>query len=407
MKKYLFCLILLLIPFNIHAIELNTYSNNVILYKLDDNSVLYEKNSDEVVSIASLTKIMTGVVALENIKDMNEKVVLVSDDFSGLREANASQAGFYIGEEVTYSDLLNGLLLPSGADAARALSRLIAGGEKEFVNLMNDKAKELNLSNTHFMNITGLDEEGHYSTVKDVSKLLKYALENNDFIDIISKDYYQTSNGEHTFKSTILKLKELSGLEFKIDGINYFRGGKTGTTGDAGLCLASRASYNGVDYLLVTAKAPLSRENPYNLLDAKTIYEYFMTNYSYKNVVNKNDKLVSINTKYIKEDSISFKSSKNVKVYLDNSFDKSKIEYKYDGKTLITHKMKKGEKLGSVKIIYNGEILDEEVITLDRDVKFDLEKYIKENKYISYIFYTLLFIIISFFIILLKKKKRV
>lgn len=407
MKKYLFCLILLLIPFNIHAIELNTYSNNVILYKLDDNSVLYEKNSEEVVSIASLTKIMTGVVALENIKDMNEKVVLVSDDFSGLREANASQAGFYIGEEVTYSDLLNGLLLPSGADAARALSRLIAGGEKEFVNLMNDKAKELNLSNTHFMNITGLDEEGHYSTVKDVSKLLKYALENNDFIDIISKDYYQTSNGEHTFKSTILKLKELSGLEFKIDGINYFRGGKTGTTGDAGLCLASRASYNGVDYLLVTAKAPLSRENPYNLLDAKTIYEYFMTNYSYKNVVNKNDKLVSINTKYIKEDSISFKSSRNVKVYLDNSFDKSKIEYKYDGKTLITHKMKKGEKLGSVKIIYNGEILDEEVIILDRDVKFDLEKYIKENKYISYIFYTLLFIIISFFIILLKKKKRV
>lgn len=407
MKKYLFCLILLLIPFNIHAIELNTYSNNVILYKLDDNSVLYEKNSEEVVSIASLTKIMTSVVALENIKDMNEKVVLVSDDFSGLREANASQAGFYIGEEVTYSDLLNGLLLPSGADAARALSRLIAGGEKEFVNLMNDKAKELNLSNTHFMNITGLDEDGHYSTVKDISKLFKYALENNDFIDIISKDYYQTSNGEHTFKSTILKLKELSGLEFKIDGINYFRGGKTGTTGDAGLCLASRASYNGVDYLLVTAKAPLSRENPYNLLDAKTIYEYFMTNYSYKNVVNKNDKLVSINTKYIKEDSISFKSSRNVKVYLDNSFDKSKIEYKYDGKTLITHKMKKGEKLGSVKIIYNGEILDEEVITLDRDVKFNIEKYIKENKYISYIFYTLLFIIISFFIILLKKKKRV
>lgn len=407
MKKYLFFLILLLIPFNIHAIELNTYSNNVILYKLDDNSVLYEKNSEEVVSIASLTKIMTGVVALENIKDMNEKVVLVSDDFSGLREANASQAGFYIGEEVTYSDLLNGLLLPSGADAARALSRLIAGGEKEFVNLMNDKAKELNLSNTHFMNITGLDEEGHYSTVKDVSKLLKYALENNDFIDIISKDYYQTSNGEHTFKSTILKLKELSGLEFKIDGINYFRGGKTGTTGDAGLCLASRASYNGVDYLLVTAKAPLSRENPYNLLDAKTIYEYFMTNYSYKNVVNKNDKLVSINTKYIKEDSISFKSSRNVKVYLDNSFDKNKLEYKYEGKNLITHKMKKGEKLGNVKIIYNGEILDEEVIILDRDVKFDLEKYIKENKYISYIFYTLLFIIISFFIILLKKKKRV
>lgn len=404
MKKFFFCLFILFVPLNVLGLDIETYSKKVILYNLNDDSILFEKGSEDVVSIASLTKIMTGIVALENIKDLNEKVVLTYDDFEGLIEANASQAGFHVGEEVTYMDLLCGLLLPSGADAAQALARLIAGNSDEFVKLMNNKANELDLKNTHFMNTTGLDQEEHYSTVKDVSKLFIYALKNNEFLNIISKDNYRTSNGNHVFESTILKLKRISNLNLKIGDAEYLRGGKTGTTEDAGLCFASLASFNGVDYVLVTVGAPISKINPYNLNDAKNIYEYFMNNYSYKNIVDKGDKLITINTKYIKEDSISFKASKNVKKYLENSFDKDKLEYKYDGVELINSNMKKGEKLGTVNIIYNGEVLTTEEIILDRDVSFSIEKYIKENKLISYIFCTLFLFIVSFIFVLFRKK---
>lgn len=402
MKKILFCLFILFIPFNVFGLDINTYSNNVILYNLNDNNILYEKNSESQVSIASLTKIMTGIVAIENINDLDEKVILEYDDFKGLAALNASQAGFNVLEEVTYRDLLYGLLLPSGADAAQALSRLIAGSVSEFVKLMNEKAALLELNNTHFMNTTGLDEEGHYSTVSDVSKLLMYAIKNEEFLNIIKTRYYTTSNNNHKFKSTIAKMQDL----YNIHDMDYLIGGKTGTTEDAGLCLASIAEKNNVKYLLVTALAPLSRDVPYNLLDAKNIYEYFINNYSYQNVLDVHDELIKIKTKYIKDDYLSFNSSRSVNLYLENKFNKSNLEYLYDGKKLITSDMKKGDKLGVVKIIYNGDVLAVENIVLDKDVNFDLGKYIKENKILSYVLCTISLIIITFVFSFIRKKIR-
>lgn len=402
MKKILFCLFILFIPFNVFCLDINTYSNNVILYNLNDNNILYEKNSESQVCIASLTKIMTGIVAIENINDLDEKVILEYDDFKGLAALNASQAGFDVFEEVTYRDLLYGLLLPSGADAAQALSRLIAGSVSEFVKLMNEKAALLELNNTHFMNTTGLDEEGHYSTVSDVSKLLMYAIKNEEFLNIIKTRYYTTSNNNHKFKSTIAKMQDL----YNIHDMDYLIGGKTGTTGNAGLCLASIAEKNDVKYLLVTALAPISRDVPYNLLDAKNIYEYFINNYSYQNVLDVHDELIKIKTKYIKDDYLSFNSSRSVNLYLENKFNKSNLEYLYDGKKLITSDMKKGDKLGVVKIIYNGDVLAVEDIVLDKEINFDLGKYIKENKIISYVLCTISLVIITSVFCFIRKKIR-
>lgn len=402
MKKILFCLFILFVPFNVFGLDINMYSNNVILYNLNDNNILYEKNSESQVSIASLTKIMTGIVAIENINDLDEKVILEYDDFKGLATLNASQAGFDVFEEVTYRDLLYGLLLPSGADAAQALSRLIAGSVSEFVKLMNEKAALLELNNTHFMNTTGLDEEGHYSTVSDVSKLLMYAIKNEEFLNIIKTRYYTTSNNNHRFKSTIAKMQDL----YNIHDMDYLIGGKTGTTGNAGLCLASIAEKNDVKYLLVTALAPISRDVPYNLLDAKNIYEYFINNYSYQNVLDVHDELIKIKTKYIKDDYLSFNSSRSVNLYLENKFNKSNLEYLYDGKKLITSDMKKGDKLGVVKIIYNGDVLAVEDIVLDKEINFDLGKYIKENKIISYVLCTISLVIITSVFCFIRKKIR-
>lgn len=356
---------------NVLALELDIYSNNAILYNMKENNIVYEKNSHEKVSIASLTKIMTSIVALENIKNLDDSVTLTTEDFKGLIEANAAQAGFRVGEVVTYRDLLYGLMLPSGADAAQALTRNIAGSNEKFVELMNNKAQELKLENTHYENPTGLDDDNHYSTVNDVLTVLKYAYQNEEFKTIITTQEYITSNKRLTFKSTLSKAQNME--------MDYLKGGKTGTTGDAGLCLATIANYDDTDFLLVTAKAEYSTV-PKNFLDHKTIHEYIRDHYNYQEIVNKNDILVSLKTKYLKEDKIDFSSPKTVTKYLDDTFDKKNVSYKYQGKKIINSKMKKGEKLGTVKIYYQENILAEENIVLSYTPKFSLFKYANDNK---------------------------
>lgn len=263
----------LLCYMNVYALELDLYSNNAILYNMKEDNIIYEKNSHEKVSIASLTKIMTGIVAIENINNLDDPVTLTTTDFKGLIEANASQAGFRVGEVVTYRDLLYGLMLPSGADAAQALTRNIAGSNEKFVELMNNKAQELKLENTHYENPTGLDDDNHYSTVSDVLTVLKYAYQNEEFKTIITTQEYTTSNKRLTFKSTLSKAQNME--------MDYLKGGKTGSTGDAGLCLATIANYDDTDFLLVTAKAEYSTV-PKNFLDHKTIHEYIRDHYNYQ-----------------------------------------------------------------------------------------------------------------------------
>ena len=141
--KYLIIFLFLLIPININALEIN--SEHAILYNMNEDMVLYEKDADTRTYIASLTKIMTTIVAIENIDDINEYVTIPYEGLEGLIEANASVAGFRLGQKVTYKDLLYGILLPSGADATKTVAYYIAGSEEKFVDLMNEKAEELGI----------------------------------------------------------------------------------------------------------------------------------------------------------------------------------------------------------------------------------------------------------------------
>lgn len=401
--KILLLLFIMMFTINVHAVEFDLNSNHAILYNLNDNSFLYEKSSQEKTSIASMTKIMTAIVAIENIDNLDAKVKLTYADFSGLAAANASVAGFRSGEEVTYRDLLYGLMLPSGADAAQSLARNVSGTVEGFVALMNMKAVELGCSNTHFVNTTGLDHAEHYSTVEDVAKIFQYAIKNKDFLEIVKSKTYTTSNGRLTFKSTIERAKSRYGLS-----MDYVLGGKTGTTGDAGYCLATIANYNGVDYMLVTAKTIFQSSKPLNYLDVKTIYEYFMNNYSYKNVLSEKDKLVSIKTKYAKNDKVDFYANKELDMYLENTYKKEELIYKYSGIDEIPYDMEKGTKLGKVEVFDKETLLTTVEIVLEEEQEFDLVKYIKANKLqvggIILVIVLLLAIIIR--LIFRKKRKR-
>lgn len=144
MKKILFILCtFLLLPINIQAKEFKVTADYIILYNLDEDEILFEQNSHTKTSIASLTKIMTAIVAIENIEDLNQKVTITYEAYKGMEDY--AMAGFNIGKKVSYLDILYGVLLPSGAEAANMLNIALSNKDRSFIDLMNQKAIELNL----------------------------------------------------------------------------------------------------------------------------------------------------------------------------------------------------------------------------------------------------------------------
>ena len=153
----------------IYAEELELNSEKYILYNMNDNEVILSKDENKKAYIASLTKIMTVLVAIENIDDYDKKVTITYDMLKDI-DWDVTVVGFKTGEKVTYDDLLYGAMISSGADAVNALAISISGSKSKFIELMNNKVKELNLKNTHFANVVGLFDEENYSTAYDVSK---------------------------------------------------------------------------------------------------------------------------------------------------------------------------------------------------------------------------------------------
>ena len=398
MKKVLsFIFVFILFMVRANAVELDISSQNAILYNMDTEEILYEKAADEQVSIASLTKIMTALVSIENIEDLDTQVVLTADDFGGLIEANAVTAGFTKGEVVTYRDLLYGLLLPSGADAAKALARNIAGSEENFIKMMNEKVEKMNLKNTHFSTVIGLDDDNNYSTAREVALIFKEALKNEDFKTIITTKEYTSSDGKVKFHSTI----QSNAKKFEID-IPYILGGKTGTTTDAGLCLATIAKENDVNYMLVTLGALYDKKAPHNIEDAQTIYDYFIDNYGNHVIVDKETPFTEIKVKYGTEKTLKLYPTKSITKYLENDYDKNDIKYVYDGREEITAFTKKGEKLGTLQIYYQDNLIAKENIVLNQTLKFSLLEFAKENIIIILSVITAVIIIVIF---IFKRKK--
>lgn len=367
MKKILFTLFIFLISIsNVFGLELNTYSKNVLLYDLTDDTMLYSVNSDEKAPIASLTKIMTSLVAINYIDNLNDGIVITNSDLKGLVEQNASVAGFKVGEKVTYEDLLYGLLLPSGADAALSLVHNTYKSEDSFISKMNELATTIGLENTHFASVTGLDTDGNYSTVSDLVKLLKYAINNPTFYKIFTSKDYITSD---------LSLKFQSSLSYNADKYNlnlsYVTGSKTGTTDDAGLCLVTLAENNGTKYILATLGAPKSYKTPYNLLDAVTIYSYFFDNYEYRTIFKTGDIITTLKTKNALESKIDIKADNDIKIFMDKNIDLNNLKYVYDGENIINYNTDIGTKLGTLSILYNDKNLKNVDIVLNQKLHFN------------------------------------
>lgn len=255
------------------------YSPCAVLINRDTGEILMDMDGGERIYPASLTKIMTAIVAIEHTDDFTQRVTVEKNVFEDLCEKDASMAGFEPGEEVSLRDLLYGILLPSGAECCLTYARHVAGTEAAFVDLMNQKAEELGMCRTHFSNTTGLHEENHYTTAEDMAALLQYALSNETFREAFtSKTYDVEPTNIHPkgicLQSTLSKGIEEIKMEGKAMEAEMILGGKTGYTDEAGLCLASLAEISGQEYILVTAGAAGSHQTePYNILDALEVYQ--------------------------------------------------------------------------------------------------------------------------------------
>ena len=364
MKKIfkILLLILLFIPFYVKAAAFEIDSKNAILINLKDNTIIYEKNKDEEIKVASMQKIMTTIVAIENIKDYDEKFVLDTSIYAGM-DPDAAVCGFYNGETLSYNDLLYGTMLRSGADAAYGLGVMISGSEAAFVDKMNEKAKELGLKNTVFRNTIGLDDPEQHSTVSDMSIILKYALKNKKFKEIVNTDRYVTSDGYLAFDGPLVRARQV--------GMDYFLGGKTGYTEEAGLCLGSYATSKETDLLLITAGADYHKDNQ-NFYDQKTVYDYFIQNYGYTTLIKKDTLIKKIKTIYDEE--VELKATKDVVMYIDKNISQKDLKIEYNGEENLAKDVKKGDKIGKYTISYKDTVLYEEDILSPIKVRFRLKK---------------------------------
>ena len=381
MKKVVFFLFsLFFFCYSVYADDFDITGEYVSLYNMNEDTLLYSKNDTKKTSIASLTKMMTTLVAIEEIDNLDKIVTIKERDFEGT--VGYSKAGFKVGDKVTYRDLLYGIILPSGADAVNAVVNNTLGYDK-FIKKMNETAKRLGMNDTSYANPVGKDDENNYSTSSDLAKLLKYALKNETFKTIFTTKSYKTSNGIN-LESTVNRYEN-------ILNTNEIKGAKSGFTKDAGRCLASITTLNNVDYLLVVINS--STTNPYNAVkDTITIYDYYNNNYGYKNIINDDTFIKEIPIDLSKEKTYKITGSEEIEKYLKND---TEVTYEYVGSDKITFNTKKGSKLGFVNI-YDGDVL---LATSNVYLENNIEYY-------PIITYVLIGIAVIFVLLIIKSSKK-
>ncbi len=393
--KRLLLILIIIIPIKTYAFTLpELYSKNVIIYEPLTNKIIYEHNADEVISIASLTKIMTTIVAIENIKDLNDTVTY-TEEMKKEIPWDASVAGLKVGDTVTYQDLLYASMLPSGADATTALAYGIAGSSSNFVKMMNQKAKELGLTHTHFANVTGYDIANHYSTPREVLTYLLYALQNDLFKTIYEAKSYTLTNGLLVI-STVQKYHDKKDYD-----LSAIVGSKTGYTDDAGLCMSSLLNINNQELILLSFGAEVTKERNYHVIDTAKIIDYLKDNYTEKILYKKGDVLVTLPVTESNITKYQIKALEDITVYSVDEIDKSDYSYTYEGLNTLSFRNKKNDKIGTITFIYNDKEKVEDVY-LEENIHLSLINLFKENPTLLIPFV----IVFIFSIYLLIYKKR-
>ena len=249
-------------------------ANYAVVFDLDQGTILGEKNSSVSMNPASMTKVMTLLVAVENLPDLEKKITITQDIVDYVKARGASNCGFVAGEQVRIKDLLYGVILPSGADAVLALAKEIAGSEAGFVALMNKKAQDLGLSSDcKFQNATGLYHSTHHMNVKDIGEIMAAAMRNSLAREVLSTENYQipaTNKHENGIKLTNLFVQRIKGQDTGGASVTM---AKTGFVRQSMFCaVSSGKGANGKNLLVVTGYSSSTWQC---IKDHATLYKRF------------------------------------------------------------------------------------------------------------------------------------
>ena len=376
------------------------YSKAYVLYDETSNKLLHDLNPNERREIASLTKMMSSIVAIEKIDNLDEKVTITQEMLNTV-PYDAFIIHLKAGEEVTYRDLLYGTLLPSGADAVNSLAIATYGSMDKFVEAMNNKAKELGMNDTLFHDAIGMDGLNSYSTANDLHTLMKYALENKTFKEIFETKHYKLTNGIDAWNSSMMFGNQ---IHLNTDRIV---GDKTGYTTPAEFCIAYEFISHEHTFYAVLLGAPVENFTDFkHIRDALNIIDYVDNNMKYYKLVENNSLYKTINVVNSKTNSYDIYNDKDIELLLEE-YDSSKLRIEDTLPNEISYLNKQGEVIGDIKYFYDGELLYEKTVELNMELQPNTKEYIKIHKYefigLGVIIVLLLLIII---ILIIKGRKK-
>lgn len=359
-KIWIFIFLILFIPIRVYGEELNLAENakSAILIEASTGEVMYQKNANERLAPASMTKIMSLILIMENIENGNLKwndIVVVSKNASSM---GGSQILLETNEMMTVEDLVKGICIASGNDATVALAEKIAGTEKAFVKLMNDKAKSLGLRNTNFMNSTGLDAEGHYSSAYDMSIMARELVRHEKILEFSSiyEDYLRKNTAK---KFWLVNTNKLVKFYSYIDGL------KTGYTGNAGYCLTATGMKNDMRLISVV----MGEENTDNrTTDTLAMLDYGFNMYSINKVVNKDKSLGNVRVNLGDIENVDIMLEEDITILNNNQKGKKNITYEINTNN-INAPVKKGDVVGKIDVYEEGRYLYSRDITVMNDIE--------------------------------------
>ena len=339
-------------------VDLAPSSKSAILMDAKTGTILYEKDADKAYPPASMTKIMSMLLimeAIDNNKLSFDETVTISKNASSM---GGSQLFLQEGESYPVKELLKGIAVASGNDAVVAMAEKIGGSVPEFVEMMNNKAKELGLKNTKFVNPHGLDAEGHVSSAKDMALIAKELLKHEKILEFTSiyEDYLKKNDGSSIW---LVNTNKLVRFYEGVDGL------KTGFTEDAGYCLTSTAQKNNLRLITVVMGEPSSDERS---TDTSNMLNYGFNTYELYQAFSKNNALGTKRVEFGKKDSVQVSLKDDYVKLLKKKEEKPSYSFEINIDK-IKAPIKKGEVIGKAKVIDNGSVIDEVDVTVLEDVE--------------------------------------
>ncbi len=370
-----------------NPVEMELYSQSVYMINLDTGDVIVDINGEDERATASLTKIMTAAVLLDKFDGDEEQMKSQyasagNEAFDELYGTGASTADIQPYEEVSYYDLLAALMLPSSCEAANIIAINIGGSIAGFCDMMNSKAEELGMVNSHFSNAHGLFTDNNYSSCKDMSILCKYLVDKYSvFRDIVDMTEYQMSPTSYHADGTMIYNTNYALNYYSDYYYSYIKGIKTGTLDEAGRCLASYASCDGLNYLIVTMGAPMDKtsedeakgeEDPdsiyandnvyYNILDHINLYEWAYDSLISTDFINPSSEVTEAKVEFgANADYVNLKPATGYNQLWPDSISTDEVTTEITVKENIVAPIEEGDVLGEMKLMYNGE----EITTID------------------------------------------